>query len=150
MRTIMVTRRVGISQSALTAAISAHNTDATAHADGLRPYRVYVALLSQSGTDDPTAIVLENTLGWTPVWVRIGAGVYSTTHTSGFPQDKTFVLLPAFGNSWQIGGEGAIYVQGVSLPSNSAVRVYTTNDPVSGDNNDDILFLHPIEIRVYS
>ena len=28
-----------------------------------RPYKVYTALLSQSGTNAPTAIVLENTLG---------------------------------------------------------------------------------------
>lgn len=33
-------------------------------------YAIYTALLSQSGTDDPTATVLENTLGGTVVWTR--------------------------------------------------------------------------------
>lgn len=48
-------------------------------------YKKYVAQISQSGTDDPTAIVLENTLGFTPDWKRDSTGVY------GFDWDGDFV-----------------------------------------------------------
>lgn len=48
-------------------------------------YKVYVAQLSQSGTDDPTAVVLENTLGFVPDWKRNSAGLY------GFDWDGDFV-----------------------------------------------------------
>ena len=39
-----------------------------------RPYKVYTALLTQSGTNAPVATVLENTLGGEIVWSRINPG----------------------------------------------------------------------------
>lgn len=56
--------------------------------------KVYRALLSQSGTDAPTAVVIENTLGGTLVWSRLSAGLYIGTLAGAFP-DKNKVLLPA-------------------------------------------------------
>lgn len=44
--------------------------------------KVYKALLSQSGTDAPTAIVLENTLGVTITWSRLSVGKYRGTFTN--------------------------------------------------------------------
>lgn len=38
--------------------------------------KVYRALLTQTGTDAPVAIVLENTLGGNVVWNYVGVGVY--------------------------------------------------------------------------
>ena len=52
-------------------------------------YKKYVAQISQSGTDDPDAIVLENTLGFVPDWKRAGAGTY------GFDWDGDFVYTKA-------------------------------------------------------
>ena len=54
-----------------------------------RPYKVYTALLTQSGTDAPVATVLENTLGGVPVWSYISTGTYRMTLTSAFTADKT-------------------------------------------------------------
>lgn len=54
-----------------------------------RPYKVYVANITQSGTDDPVAIVLENTLGVVPTWARFGLGRYTVTATGVFTSDKT-------------------------------------------------------------
>ena len=59
------------------------------------PYRVYSALVTQVGTNAPTAVVLENTLGGTPVWVRMTSGIYRAILTGAFPEDKVF--LPACG-----------------------------------------------------
>jgi len=49
----------------------------------LMPYKVYTALLSQTGTAAPVATVLANTLGFTPVWSRLAQGRYAITFTSG-------------------------------------------------------------------
>lgn len=55
-------------------------------------YKVYTALITQSGTDAPVATVLENTLGGTVVWSRQGLGDYRATLTNAFPDGKTLVL----------------------------------------------------------
>lgn len=41
-----------------------------------RPYKVYTALLTQTGTNAPTAIVLENTLGFEPTITYQNIGIY--------------------------------------------------------------------------
>jgi hypothetical protein len=40
------------------------------------PYRVYTALLTQVGTNAPTATILENTLGLTPNFEYANSGTY--------------------------------------------------------------------------
>src|SRR5688572_16305439 len=55
----------------------------------LRHYKVYVALLTQTGTSAPVATVLENTLGGTVVWARGGTGEYTGTLAGAFTADKT-------------------------------------------------------------
>lgn len=58
-----------------------------------RPYKVYTALLTQTGTSAPTAVVLENTLGGVPVWTRTGAGIYRCTLASAFTDLKTIAFV---------------------------------------------------------
>ena len=60
--------------------------------------KVYRALLAQSGTDNPTAIVLENTLSGTPVWTRDGVGTFVATLAGAFTADKTFIGKPQVDN----------------------------------------------------
>lgn len=55
-----------------------------------RPYKVYTALLSQTGTSAPVATVLENTLGGTVVWTRNSVGNYSATLTGAFTFNKSW------------------------------------------------------------
>lgn len=59
---------------------------------GISPYRVYTALLTQSGTAAPVATVLENTLGGTVVWSRNDVGTYVATLSGAFTANKTFFL----------------------------------------------------------
>ena len=62
-------------------------------ADGdTRNYKVYTALLTQTGTSDPTAVVLENTLG-TITWNYEGVGDYSFTLTGGFDDTSNVIVL---------------------------------------------------------
>lgn len=58
-----------------------------------RPYKVYTALLSQSGTSAPTATVLENTLGGSIVWTRNNIGQYVGTLTGAFTDQKTIIFV---------------------------------------------------------
>lgn len=55
--------------------------------------REYHALLNQSGTNDPTTIVLHNTLGFEPVWERNNAGIYFPSGTYSLNRDKTTVII---------------------------------------------------------
>lgn len=57
------------------------------------PYKIYRALLNQSGTAAPVATVLENTLGGSVVWTRGGVGRYSGTLSGAFTASKTMVFI---------------------------------------------------------
>lgn len=57
--------------------------------DTFRPCERWVGLLSQAGTDAPTAVVLENTLGGTIVWTRGTTGTYVGTLPNTFQTNKT-------------------------------------------------------------
>lgn len=54
--------------------------------------KVYRALISQTGSNMPDVIVLENSLGGNPVITTVGTGQYVVTLTGAFPANKTFCL----------------------------------------------------------
>lgn len=56
-------------------------------------YLVYRALVTQSGTSDPAATVLENTLGGTVVWSRNDVGDYVGNLNGAFLANKIFFTL---------------------------------------------------------
>ena len=106
-----------------------------------RPYKVYTALLSQSGTNAPTAVVLENTLGGTVVWTRTSTGSYLGTLTGVFTANKTFCTTTI--GMYLSGGSNSI-----GLVRNSVDDVFLfTNRGIAG--TDAILNNASIEIRVY-
>jgi hypothetical protein len=108
--------------------------------------KVYVAKVVFSGTSAPTATVLENTLGGTPVWTRESQGTYRVTLASAFTLAKTFV------------SHNQVYP---GTPNNSlqSVNIHTSADFIGISNNiiDNNLFQTAditadamyIEIRVY-
>jgi hypothetical protein len=112
-----------------------------------RPYKVYTALLTQSGTNAPVATVLENTLGGEVVWSRSGSGDYYGNLTNGFSgtfssnQDQIATLDPETGNT--------LCQIFVLKSDNSNVRIQTmvADDQTDADN---ILLDKFIEIRVYN
>jgi len=107
--------------------------------------KVYAALLTQTGTDAPTATVLENTLGGTVVWTRGGGGRYNATLAGAFTANKTAV------NSGSC-MDGSItllgWFAGARIDADS-VRVISSsiNDPSSV--SDDVLLNTYVEILVY-
>jgi len=101
------------------------------------PYTTYVALISQSGTSDPTAVVLENTLGGSVTLARAGEGTYTITKTGAFLAAKTWYTC-----QWQSDGGGG---------SNGVFVRRTDDDTIRIDvpDGDGILNALPIEIRAY-
>lgn len=61
----------------------------------VRPYAVYVASITQSGTDAPVVTVYENTTGATITWSRWGPGEYRGTSTDLFTNEGKIMLPTA-------------------------------------------------------
>jgi hypothetical protein len=104
-----------------------------------RPYRVYTALLTQTGTDAPVVTVLENTLGFTPVWTRNDEGNYGVVEINGYPLDKTTLMVTSYPDS---------DISGVVLGGNE-IQLETYSKTFSS-LKDGILDDTTIEIRVYN
>lgn len=103
-------------------------------------YKVYTALLTQTGTDAPVATVLENTLGGAVVWSYIGVGLYRGTLSGAFMANKCFAQNPNQ-QGWD-----------TTTPMGSGYKYYRVdNNTIELDTSggDDALMLSPIEIRAY-
>lgn len=101
--------------------------------------KVYVALLTQSGTDAPVATVLENTL-----LEQDGAWGYDSTGTYVYNFPSTFpvgTVVCKISNSYD-----AIVTQEVVSPDGVYIRTYDIATQVEADSN---LFNTLIEILVY-
>ena len=107
-----------------------------------RPYKVYTALLSQTGTNAPTATVLENTLGGTIVWTRNLQGEYYGTLTGAFTLGKTYVTI-VNGSSIDV---IPLYYQTVRISSN-VVRIISSKGTAQ---TDSLISEMSCEIRVYN
>jgi hypothetical protein len=112
-------------------------------ADKSRPYTVYSALLTQSGTSAPTATVLENDLSGTPTLSYVTTGKFRITLTGEFTSAKTHIFLNP-----------------IMTASNNFVGAYRVDDDIieiqtrqfalgSFTNFNSILTGASIEIRVY-
>lgn len=58
-------------------------------------YKIYRALLNQTGEDAPTAIIIENTLDGVVSYSRTDSGVYTIILPENYALNKVFVLLNA-------------------------------------------------------
>ena len=108
-----------------------------------RPYKVYTALLTQTGTDAPVATVLENTLGGEVVWSYIEVGNYfGSISNEGFVNDKTIGFVS---NNASTGRYVLIDVYGL-IPDQIGLQIKNsiTNLSIDGISGQ------PIEIRVYN
>lgn len=104
-----------------------------------KPYKVYVALLTQGGTNAPTVIVLENTLGGSIVWSYSATGVYYGTLTGAFTSDKTTVLNNIT--------NGNVHVTAIRA-SSDVIQIQTRD--LSSTNVNNAMNGMTLEIRVYN
>lgn len=100
----------------------------------IRPYKVYTALLTQSGTDSPVATVLENTLEFNPSWEYFETGKYGFNFPT--PPDYNKIVIFISNNL------GYNYFYALNTDYNILIRTVS-----GGDNEYDNT---PIEIRVYN
>ena len=105
-------------------------------------YNKYVALLNQVVVADPTAIVLENNIGVSPVWTRTAIGVY-TTAFAGDVSEKMFLSIS---NSASV-ADSEIRIKAVyNGTTETVVTIYTEG---AGIPADVILLNTSLEIRIY-
>jgi hypothetical protein len=112
-----------------------------------KPYKVYVALMTQSGGLDPEVIVLENTIG-NILWTYVSDGFFTGTLAGAFTINKTAVFPVMFGDD----NSTPFHSYGVCTNSNYIeLSVWnasgTTNPSILGDGGN---LRCPIEIRVYN
>lgn len=115
------------------------NFDTLSSNSGSEPaYKIYTALLTQTGTDAPVATVLENTLGELPTYSYAFTGGYHIVVPSLFAQNLTFVQL----------GHGTDITNNVmgTVRGDGTIRIKTG---ISEGSADDVLFNTAIEIKVY-
>ena len=113
----------------------------------VRAYKVYTALLTQTGTDAPVATVLENTLGGTVVWTYSNVGEYTATLSSAFTTNKVFFIERG---KRDFVGEGPPWVFLQHTSTNTIkLFIHDGSDPQELNNLAGGYEPYPIEIRVY-
>lgn len=106
----------------------------------IRPYKVYTALLTQSGTSAPTVTVLENTLAGSITWARTASGQFTGTLSGAFTANKFFGQF-----QMQTAASGSTYTSSLGWGSVNLINFFTYNNGVFTDNITGF-----IELRVYN
>jgi hypothetical protein len=107
----------------------------------VKPYKVYTALLTQTGTGAPTAIVLENTTGIAVTWNRSTAFAYNTNEGFSSDPNKIAVFFTYSNNDFLKSFKCIRYSTG----GDYKVGIYL--DPI---DNTEGMDNSTIEIRVYN
>lgn len=102
--------------------------------------KIYTALISQSGTSDPTVTVLGTNEIGSIVWTRSVTGTYVGTLTGAFTANKTWCA-----SSVSDEGLGAAVVR-LQRTNANAVTLYTSDNTFTAQ---DVFTNISIEIRVY-
>ncbi len=112
-------------------------------------YRVYTALLNQSGINPPTAEVLENTFGGEATFEYIQPGIYGITFPIVSPREKVWISLT--NNKY---GENAILQYEINGTPISGFVIHTSKFTLGSPTNislaNDCLEYASLEIRVYN
>lgn len=103
------------------------------------PYKVYTALLTQTGINPPVATVLENTLGVVPTYTYDNTGTFVLDTQTNNPNCPII-----------IGQVGQAYLTSYTSISNGVYELTTDNIGGSYAHANDVLLNTPIEIRVYN
>ncbi len=109
-----------------------------------KTYKVYSALLTQSSTNAPVSVVLENTLGTINISYD-STGYYYFTSNGLFTQDKTFTIMSSGGNTSSL---QRVAVAVWEDSSNISIQTGTVGSPVTA--SDGMLTNTSFEIRVYN
>lgn len=99
---------------------------------------IYTALLTQTGSGDPTAIVLNNTTGMTVTWTRQLGGNYQAGLSETIDPEKLDLrITPTY---YDIN-------YGIKYYNTTTIILVTA---VGGTGTDGCLLNTPVEIRIYN
>lgn len=108
-------------------------------------YKVYSALITQSGTTEPTAIVLENTFDVEPTWAYFGIGEYCLLSSANeFTADKTVVFFGA--DKWINSSINKLHPVAFY---NSTADIFISSEQDGVGLQDNLFDKTFIEVRVY-
>ena len=119
-------------------------------------YKVYSALITQSGNQPPIATVFENTLGFLPNWIRDTTGLYSSNNPEWIApvtnrKVLTFISPVAFQQNYDVirisASTGTTNIVIVTGRFNPITGLFTYKDTLLRD--DDNSQFTSIEIRIY-
>jgi hypothetical protein len=119
-------------------------------------YKVYRAILTQTGTAAPVATVLENTFSGTIVWSRMMGGWYQATLANAFTVNKTMInqALNWSGTSTIAtpitDGVGIIGYLSYSASTTSVIDLYVYDETFVYDDMVDVLGTTPIFVEIIS
>ena len=99
----------------------------------------WVGLISQSGTNAPTTIVLKNELGGDLVWTYDVVGNYYATLVGGFTINKTLVMIHPSSSARRFGASSWEDGDHISVDTQSS----------SGVDANNMLNYTPLVIEVY-
>ena len=102
--------------------------------------KVYKALITQSGTSNPSIVILQNTMATTITIIRQNIGYYEILSTDEFKTNKTFAHCSSSQNS----------VKGIATITrqDDDTLVFSTID-LANAYSDGILSAAALEINVY-
>lgn len=116
-------------------------------------YKIYTALLTQTGTNNPVITVLENTLGTTVSIIRNGLGSYAVVNNLG-PWDLAKTTFLMTGTSGFVKFSGSLIPDYIPVVGGGTLlNTYAntgSNPPNILPSSDGLLLNTPIEIRVYN
>ena len=116
--------------------------------NGGSPYKVYTALLTQTGTNPPVATVLENTLGVNLTFGYLAIGVYTINNLNGWDRTKLWYGISGLGDSSNLNinpGRVTVSIEGAN--PDMLIVCYNNDYSITVDQQ---LVETPIEIRVYN
>lgn len=100
-------------------------------------YKLYTALITQTGTNNPVINELQNTLGETATWTRDSTGIYIGTFTGAPFTDNTILSLS------NVSGRLAQMV--IIKSGNATIQIQTGS---AGILTDDVLQGEEIRIKI--
>jgi len=109
----------------------------------VRPYKIYSAIITQVGTDSPTATILEDTFDDVLIFSYVSEGVYEIANS-----EITSNCFVTISNKYSEFSSGANPINIVSADAlTGKVQIVTMSDGLKSNN---ILYKAALEIRLYN
>ena len=111
-------------------------------------YKVYTALVTQSGTNPPTSTILSNDTTLTFTWSYVDVGIFDINISSAIDLNKVLVLSSI--QFYNGPGTTILLIFEQNSSTTTKLRFKCSQLAGSGIFNNGLLLNHGLEIRVYN